>query len=104
MNNHKFNIWNFSLFDLGNYICKTYVIEIEKSFSLYGLISFSGKAIKDKAVSLIFSQNKLKFNVEIDILKKKRLSSELKKLNKKNSNCYFKRQYFKFSNIMDPKI
>ena len=49
---------------LKNYICKTYVTEIEKSFSLYGVIFFSGKAIKDKAVSLILPQNKLKFSTE----------------------------------------
>ena len=71
---------NFFLYDLENYIYKTYISKIEKSFSLYGLISFSGKAIKDKAVSLSLPQNKLKFNVERDILKKK-LSFELEKLN-----------------------
>ena len=73
---------NFLFHDLENYICKAYVTEIEKSFSLYGLISFSGKAIKDKAVSLILLQNKLNFNVERDILKKK-LSFKLEKLNEK---------------------
>ena len=46
---------NFFLHDLESYICKSYVTEIEKLFSLCGTISFSGKAIKEKAVSLIFT-------------------------------------------------
>ena len=70
------------LYDLENYVCKTYITKIEKSFSLYGLISFSGKPIKNKPVSLILPQNKLKFNVERDIFLKK-LSFEVKKFNKK---------------------
>ena len=73
---------HFFLYHLKNLICQPYVTKIEKSFSLYGLISFSRKVIKEKAVSLVLPQNKLKFNVEKDILKKK-LSFELKKLNEK---------------------
>ena len=46
---------NFFLHDLENYICKSYVTKIEQLFSLCGIISFSGKAIKEKAVSLIFN-------------------------------------------------
>ena len=83
----------FFLYDLENYICKTYVTEIEKSFSLYGLVFFSGKAIKDKAVSLILLQNKLKFNVERDILKK-RVIFGIRKTKWKICNFYFKRQFF----------
>ena len=60
---------NFFLYDLQNYICKTYVTEIEKSFSLNDLISFSGKVIKNKAVSLILPQ--IKLNVERHIFFKK---------------------------------
>ena len=35
--------------------------------------------------------------------KKKKKSFELEKLKWKNYNCYLKRQYFKFWNIMHPK-
>ena len=93
---------NFFWYDIENYIYKTYVTEIEKSFSLYHLISFSGKAIKEKAVSLILPQYKLKFNVERDILKKK-VIFWTRKIKWKNSNCYLKRRYFKFWNIIQPK-
>ena len=92
----------FFLYDLENYICKTYVTEIEKSFSLYGLVFFSGKAIKDKAVSLILLQNKLKFNVERDILKKE-LSLEFEKLNEKSAIFTSRDNFFKLWNIMHPK-
>ena len=43
---------SFFSYDLESYICKTYITEIEKSFSLYGQISFSGKPRKYKPVSL----------------------------------------------------
>ena len=66
---------NFFLYDLENYICKTYVTEIKNSLPWYYLISFSRKAIKDKAVSLILPQSILKFNVERDIVKKSYLSN-----------------------------
>ena len=94
---------NFFLYDLENYVCKTYGTKVEKSFSLYGLIFFSGEPVKYETVSLILPQNKLKFNVERNILKKKKKSFKLKKLNEKTLNCYFKRQYFKFWNIIHPK-
>ena len=64
---------NFFLYDLENYVCKTYVEKVEKSFSLYGLIFFSGEPVKYETVSLILPQNKLKFNVERNILKKKKI-------------------------------
>ena len=92
---------NFFLYDLENYICKTYGTKVEKSFSLCGLIFFSGEPVKYETVSLILPQNKLKFNVERNISKKK--SFKLKKLNEKTINCYFKRQYFKFWNIIHRK-
>ena len=92
---------NFFLYDLENYIGKTYGTKVEKSFSLCGLIFFSGEPVKYETVSLILPQNKLKFNVERNISKKK--SFKLKKLNEKTINCYFKRQYFKFWNIIHRK-
>ena len=69
---------NFVLYNLENCICKIYATEIEKSFSLYGLITFSGKPMKNKTVSLILPLNKLKFDVERDTFLKK-LSFELEK-------------------------
>ena len=55
---------NFFLNDLENMKTKTYVTKVEEIFSIYGLISFSGKAKKDKPISVISPENKLKFNVE----------------------------------------
>ena len=69
---------NFFLYDLENCICKIYATEIEKSFLLYGIITFSGKPMKNKTVSLILPRNKLKFDVERDTFLKK-LSFELEK-------------------------
>ena len=74
-----------------------------ENHSHYMVYFFSGEPVKYETVSLILPQNKLKFNVERNILKKKKKSFKLKKLNEKTLNCYFKRQYFKFWNIIHPK-
>ena len=51
-------------------IIYTFVTELGQEFLIFDLISFSGKVIKGKPVSLILLQNKLKFNVERDIYEK----------------------------------
>ena len=55
-------------------------MELEETFSIYGLISFSGR--KGKPVCLISPENKLKFNVERNIYKKD-WTSKLKKVHEK---------------------
>ena len=44
--------------------------EVEEKLSIYGLIPFSGKTKKGKAISLISPEHRLKFNMERDIYKK----------------------------------
>ena len=70
--------------------------KLGQDFSIYGLISFSGKVIKGKHVSLVLPQNKLKFNVERDIYKKD-LILEVEKLHEKNPVVTSKDNILNFS-------
>ena len=56
---------NFILYDLDHLIKPTFTTELQKEFSIFGLISFSGETKKDK-LKLINPQNKLKFEITKD--------------------------------------
>ena len=62
---------NYFLYDLENMITETFVSELNKKFSTYGLILFSGEAKTENklSLSLIKPDNKLKFNLKIDVYK-----------------------------------
>ena len=60
---------NFFLYDLDNVIKPTFTTELQKEFSIYGLISFSGETKKDNKLELVSPQNKLKFEMIKDIYK-----------------------------------
>ena len=59
-----FNTWFWKLFlyDLENLIKETFVTELNKEFSIYGLITFSAEN-KDNKKLLIKSNKNLKFEV-----------------------------------------
>ena len=61
---------NFFLYDLENMITETFVTELNKTFSTYGLISFSGETKTDNKIALIsLTNNKLKFNLKKTLIR-----------------------------------
>ena len=60
---------NFFLYNLDNFIKLTFTTELQKEFSIYGLISFSGETKKNNKLDLINPKNKLKFEMIKDIYK-----------------------------------
>ena len=60
---------NFFLYDLDNVIKPTFTTELQKEFSIYGLISFSGETKKNNKLDLVNPKNKLKFEMTKDTYK-----------------------------------
>ena len=52
-------------------VTKTFVTELNKNFSMYGLISFSGETKTDNMLPLISPSNNLTFNLKKDAYKNK---------------------------------
>ena len=76
---------NFFLYDLENMIKETFVTELNKEFSIYGLITFSGENKDNKKLDLINPSNNLKFEVKKDTYKTS-ISFALGKVHEKK-NC-----------------
>ena len=76
---------NFFLYDLENMIKETFVTELNKEFSIYGLITFSGENKDNKKLNLINPSNNLKFEVKKDTYKTS-ISFALRK-KKHEENC-----------------
>ena len=74
----------FFLYDLENTIKPTFVTEVQKEFSIYRLISFSGETKKNNKLDLIKPGDNLKFEL-IDDVYKNGLSFELGKVHTKKS-------------------
>ena len=74
----------FFLYDLENIIKPTFATELQKEFSIYGLISFSGETKKNNKLDLIKPGDNLKFEL-IDDVYKNGLSFELGKVHTKKS-------------------
>ena len=76
---------NFFLYDLENIIKPTFTTELQKEFSIYRLINFSGENTeKNNRLHLISPQTSLKFELERDIYKKE-LKFELSKVHTKKT-------------------
>ena len=75
---------NFFLYDLENIIKPTFVTEVQKEFSIYRLISFSGETKKNNKLDLIKPGENLKFEL-IDDVYKNSLSFELGNVHTKKS-------------------
>ena len=74
---------NFFLFDLEEMIKTVYATELNKDFSIYGLISFSGETKKNNKLDLIKPNEKIKFQLIKDTYKEN-IKLELGKVHKKN--------------------
>ena len=59
----------FFLYDLENIIKPTFATELQKEFSIYGLISFSGETKKNNKLDLIKPGDNLKFELIDDVYK-----------------------------------
>ena len=79
---HAYKI--FFLYDLENVIKPIYMTELQQEFSIYGLISFSGKTKENKKLHLIRPTKRLKFQFIKDVYKNK-LEFELSKVHTKKS-------------------
>ena len=75
---------NFFLYDLDNVIKPAFTMELQKEFSIYGLISFSGETKKDNKLELVSPQIRLKFEMTRDIYKKD-MKFELSKVHSKKT-------------------
>ena len=60
---------NFFMYDLENIIKPTFATEVQKEFSIYGLISFSGETKKNNKLDLIKPGDNLKFELIDDVYK-----------------------------------
>ena len=75
---------NFFLYDLDNIIKPSFTTELQKEFSIYGLINFSGESKENNKLKLIWPHSSLKFEVERDIYKTD-LRFELNKVHSKKT-------------------
>ena len=75
---------NFFLCDLENMIKPTFTTELQKEFSIYGLINFSGEQKKKNKLNLISPHNSLKFEIERDVFKNE-IKFELNKVHSKKT-------------------
>ena len=71
------------LYDLENIIKPSFTTELQKEFSIYGLVNFSGEIDEDKKLKVISPKNSLKFELEKDIYKTQ-LKLEIKFIIKKH--------------------
>ena len=93
----------FFLYDLENMITETFVTELYKSFSTFGLISFSGETKTDNKLALISPSSKLKFNPK-KVVHKNKVGFELGKIHTKTSFSTTRNNVLNFGILCPPKI
>ena len=76
-------------------IKETFVTELNKEFSIYGLINFSGKNKNNEKLDLINPSNNLKFEVKKDTYKTS-ISFEFEKVHEKKSYTVASDNVFNF--------
>ena len=93
---------NFFLCYLENIIKPTFATEVQKEFSIYGLISFSGETKKNNKLDLIKPGDNLKFEL-IDDVYKNSLSFELRKVHTKKPFNVVSNKVFNFAILRTEK-
>ena len=93
---------NFFMYDLENIIKPTFATEVQKEFSIYGLISFSGETKKNNKLDLIKPGDNLKFEL-IDDVYKNSLSFELRKVHTKKPFNVVSNKVFNFAILRTEK-
>ena len=79
-----------------------FVTELNKEFSIYGLITFSGENKGNKNLDLIKHSNNLKFKVKKDTYKTS-ISFELRKVHEKKSYSVVSNNFFNFGLLPSKK-
>ena len=92
----------FLLYDLENIVKPTFATEVQKEFSIYGLISFSGETKKNNKLDLIKPADNLKFELIEDVYKNS-LSFELRKVHIKKSSNVVSNKAFNFAILQTEK-
>ena len=93
---------NFFLHDLENMIKPMFVNELGKSFSIYGLISFSGQTKENNKLDLIRPSDSLNFQLLGDTYKNS-LTFELRKVHEKKSYNVVGDKVFNFGILRSKK-
>ena len=83
-------------------IKETFVTELNKEFSIFGLITFSGENKDNKKLDLINPSNNLKFEVKKDIYKTS-ISFALGKVHEKKSYTVVSDNIFNFGFLRSKK-
>ena len=93
---------NFFLYDLEEMIKTVYATELNRDFSIYGLISFSGETKKNNKLDLIKPNEKIKFQLIKDTYKEN-IKLELGKVHKKKSFTVISDKIFNFGILRTKK-
>ena len=93
---------NFLLYDLEDMVKETFVTELNKEFSIYDLITFSGENKNNKKLNLINFNRNLKFQLKKDVYKTS-FNFELGKVHTKKSYNVVSDSVFNFGLLLSKK-
>ena len=92
----------FFLYDLENRINEIYVTQLNKEFSIYGLITFSGENKNNKKLDLVTPDNNIKFQLKIDVYKNS-IGFESAKVHEKKSYTVINNKILNFGLLRSNK-
>ena len=93
---------NLFLYDLENMINEIYVTQLNKEFSIYGLITFSGENKNNKKLDLVRPDNNIKFQLKRDVYKNS-IGFELAKVHEKKSYTVINNKILNFGLLRSNK-
>ena len=97
---HAFEI--FFLYDLENMINEIYVMQLNKEFSIYGLITFSSENKNNKKLDLVTPDNNIKFQLKRDVYKNS-IGFESAKVHEKKSYTVINNKILNFGLLKNQK-
>ena len=83
-------------------ISEIYVTQLDKEFSIYGLITFSGENKNNKKLDLVMPDNDIKFQLKRDVYKNC-IGFELAKVHKKKSYTVINNKILNFGLLRSDK-
>ena len=92
----------FFLYDHENMINEIYVTQLNKEFSIYGLITFSGENKNNKKLDLVRPDNNIKFQLKRDVYKNS-IGFELAKVHEKKSYTVINNKILNFGLLRSDK-
>ena len=93
---------NLFLYDLENMINEIYVTQLNKEFSIYGLITFSGENKNNKKLDLVRPDYNIKFQLKRDVYKNS-IGFELAKVLEKKSYTVINNKILNFGLLRSDK-